>query len=83
MKTAIALAVLAISLTPLSANAAKPMAHATAMPTTYVCSKCHMKYDAATAKKDHFKDPMDGGKLVPVVVSKKAVPAKPMGGMKM
>ena len=25
-----------------------------------------MKVSAAVAKKDHYKDPMDGGKLVPV-----------------
>jgi hypothetical protein len=41
-----------------------------------------MKVSAATAKKDHYKDPMDGGKLVPM----KAAPAKggdAMPGMKM
>ena len=46
--------------------------------TTYQCQKCHMKMSASAAKKDHYKDPMDGGKLVPV----KPMSSK-MGGMKM
>jgi hypothetical protein len=46
--------------------------------TTYQCQKCHMKMSAATAKKDHYKDPMDGGKLVPVKPM-----SSNMGGMKM
>ena len=36
----------------------------TAGATMYECSKCHMKV-SATAKKDHDKDPMDGGKFIP------------------
>lgn len=44
---------------------------------TYECVKCHMKYSAALAHKDHYKDPMDGGKLVPV----KAAMGKMHGSM--
>lgn len=88
MKTATALAALVIALVPMSVSA-KPAKKAA--PTTYECSKCHMTYTAAQAKKDHYKDPMDGGKLVPVAASKKPAssmaPAAPkpdaMGGMKM
>ncbi len=32
----------------------------------YECTTCHMRYSAADAKKNSYKDPMDGGKLVPV-----------------
>ncbi len=32
----------------------------------YECTVCHMHYSAADAKKNHFRDPMDGGRLVPV-----------------
>lgn len=49
--------------------------------TTYECSKCHMKVTAAMAKKDKFKDPMDGGKFVPT--KKTTTPAGKMGKMKM
>jgi multidrug efflux pump subunit AcrA (membrane-fusion protein) len=34
--------------------------------TVYRCEICGMTYSAADAKKDHYVDPMDGGKLVPV-----------------
>lgn len=90
MKTLILATGLALSLLPLAANAAPHhainahtmKAHAKMAATTYQCQKCHMKVSAATAKKDHYKDPMDGGKLLPVPA--KAMPAgKPMGGMKM
>jgi hypothetical protein len=77
LKTATAFAALVIALVPMSVSA-KPAKKAT--PTTYECSKCHMTFTAAQAKKDHYKDPMDGGKLVPVKAAKPA--AKPMGGMK-
>ena len=30
------------------------------------CEKCGMTYSAADAQRNHFIDPMDGGKLVPV-----------------
>lgn len=30
----------------------------------YKCTVCHMHYSAADAKKHHYRDPMDGGKLV-------------------
>ena len=55
---------LALCLLPgaLIASSAKRVA----APTVYVCSKCHMNFSAALAKKDHYKDPMDGGTLVPV-----------------
>lgn len=80
---------LALTLLPMTAALAhgdgKHMAGKKAATTTYQCQKCHMKVAAATAKKDHYKDPMDGGKLLPVVAAPaKATPAdKPMGGMKM
>ena len=44
----------------------------------YVCAKCHMKYSAAEAKKDHYIDPMDGGKLVAVKSSPKTSAKKAM-----
>lgn len=74
---------LALSLLPLAVSAA-PTHHAMKAPAKaaamYQCQSCHMKVTAAVAKKDHYKDPMDGGKLVPAP----AAPAgKPMGGMKM
>lgn len=34
--------------------------------TVYRCEKCGMTYSAADARRNHFIDPMDGGKLVPV-----------------
>ncbi len=34
--------------------------------TTYQCEKCHMIYSAVDAKKNHYHDPMDGGRLLPV-----------------
>lgn len=74
MKNLLAVTGLALSLLPLAANAA-PAHHAMKMPakaTMYQCQKCHMKVSAATAKKDGYKDAMDGGKLVPLT----AAPAK-------
>ena len=76
---------LALSLLPVAAIAAPH--HAAKAPTKtaatmYQCQKCHMKVSAAMAKKDGYKDPMDGGKLLPM----KAAPAKSgdaMPGMKM
>jgi len=38
----------------------------------YECTTCHMHYSAAQARRFHFKDPMDGGSLLPV---KAAAPA--------
>jgi multidrug efflux pump subunit AcrA (membrane-fusion protein) len=35
----------------------------------YECEKCHMRFSAADAKKYNYVDPMDGGKLLPVVSS--------------
>ena len=61
-----------------SAFAAQKAPHKAMTATTYQCQKCHMKVSAATAKKDHYKDPMDGGKFVAV----KPMASK-MGGMKM
>jgi hypothetical protein len=80
------IAAVAATLLPAASFAAKPSAKAKTAPATYVCSKCHMTYTAAQAKKDHFVDPMDGGKLVPAPTPKKAAPASganSMGGMKM
>ena len=34
--------------------------------STYECSICHMHYSAAQAAKNRYRDPMDGGKLVPL-----------------
>jgi hypothetical protein len=84
MKTMILATGLVLSLFPLAVNAA-PAHHAMKKPvkmaaTMYECQKCHMKVSAATAKKDHYKDPMDGGKLAPVTATPTS---KPMGGMKM
>ena len=75
---------IALSLLPLAVSAA-PTHHAMKAPakmaaTMYQCQKCHMKVSAAVAKKDHYKDQMDGGKLVPVTA---APTGKPMSGMKM
>ncbi len=92
MNKTLALSGLALTLLPIAATTA--MAHGaekhmhgkkTVAATTYQCQKCHMKVSAATAKKDKYKDPMDGGKLVPMATApaKAAPTGKPMGGMKM
>ena len=47
-------------------------------PATYQCEKCHMLYSAADALKNHYHDPMDGGRLLPVA---SALPAA-AGGLK-
>ena len=88
MNKTLTLSALALTLLPLTVSAA-PTHHPMKAPakmaaTMYQCQKCHMKVSAATAKKDHYKDPMDGGKLVPI----KQPPAKTTGdkampGMKM
>ena len=83
MKNLVLVTGLALSLLPLAATAS-PAHHAAKTPaktaTMYQCQKCHMKVSAATAKKDGYKDPMDGGKLMPMP----AAPAgKPTGDMKM
>lgn len=70
MKTAIRILAIATSLLPISAFAAKPK-HATPKVTAYECTVCHMKLTPAQAKKNHYKDPMDGGKLVPVAPTAK------------
>ncbi|HEY3333548.1 MAG TPA: efflux RND transporter periplasmic adaptor subunit [Capsulimonadaceae bacterium] len=45
---------------------ARPVAlSASGQPSQYECTKCHMRYSAADAKKYNYIDPMDGGKLVP------------------
>ena len=73
MKNLILATGFALSLLPLAAAAA-PAHHAAKAPVKaaamYQCSKCHMKVSAAVAKKDGYKDPMDGGKLVPVAAPK-------------
>ena len=90
MKKITAIAGIALCLLPMTAMAAKPTAHkahATKVTaaTMYECQTCHMKFTAALAKKDHYKDPMDGGKLLPVkpAVAKAAPMKDTMGGMKM
>ncbi len=83
MKNLILATGLALSLLPLAANAAPThhmmKSHTKMAATTYQCQKCHMKVSAVTAKKDHYKDPMDGGKLIPM----KHSPAKGSGGSSM
>ncbi len=73
MKNFILVTGLALSLLPLTANAT-PAHHAMKSSkmaaTMYQCQKCHMKVSAAVAKKDGYKDPMDGGKLVPMAAPK-------------
>lgn len=89
MNKLLVLSGLALALLPMASTTA--LAHGAdkhsrkAAATSYQCQKCHMKVSAATAKKDGYKDPMDGGKLVPLnQATLKAAPAgKPMGSMKM
>lgn len=69
--TAIALAACFAALLPAAALAAPKHVQKATAPTIYECVKCHMKVSAAIAKKDHYKDPMDGGKLVPVKATAK------------
>ena len=69
-----ALAAVALGLLPPTVSAAPAKttpAKKTAAAVTYECTTCHMKVDAATAKKDGYKDPMDGGTLIPVKPAKK------------
>lgn len=35
-----------------------------ARPAVYECQTCHMRFSAAQAKKNHYRDTMDGGRLV-------------------
>ncbi len=83
MKTRIMLAGLVIALLPITAFAApaksphKAPVKKAAAATMYECQKCHMKVSAAVAKKDHYTDPMDGGKLVPVKAAAKPAVPKP------
>jgi len=74
MKSQIALAGLVLALLPMTALAApakmKPTPKAAKAAAMYECAKCHMKVTAAVAKKDGYKDPMDGGALVPVKTAK-------------
>lgn len=88
MKNLILATGLALSLLPLTAIAAPThhamKGHGKMAATMYQCQKCHMKVSAATAKKDHYKDPMDGGKLVPVMnAPAKSTTDKSTPGMKM
>lgn len=66
MTSALAAAACFAAILPASAFAAPKAVKKTAAPTIYECVKCHMKVSAAVAKKDHYKDPMDGGALKPV-----------------
>ncbi len=88
MKKLLSASALAFALLPMTVGGA--FAHAghgkamhgkkAAAATMYQCQKCHMKMSAAQAKKDHYKDPMDGGKLVPMAAKGSD---KSMSGMKM
>lgn len=77
MNTMTTLVAISLCLLPMTTMAAPPKivpaapAQKTAAATLYECSKCHMRVSAAVAKKDHYKDPMDGGVLVPVKPTKK------------
>lgn len=75
INTPAAVAGLILALFPVMALAApvkaKTAPSATKTAAMYECQKCHMKVSAAVAKKDHFKDPMDGGTLTPVKPAKK------------
>lgn len=79
---------LALTLLPMAATTAlahgadKHTAARKTAATTYQCQKCHMKVPAAVAKRDHYRDPMDGGKLVPTSVSA-GTKSGATGGMKM
>ena len=44
----------------------------------YECVICHIHYTAAQAAKFHYKDPMEGGKLIPLQATPSAPPAKGM-----
>ena len=77
-KTLIASAGVTLSLLTLTAAApAKTVSAKKTAPAkktaaaVYECTKCHMKVNAATAKKDHYKDPMDGGTFAAVKTAKK------------
>lgn len=70
-KMIIAAAGMMLSLAAAAASAKTEPAKKMAAATTYECTKCHMKVSAAIAKKDHYKDAMDGGTLVPVKAVKK------------
>ena len=88
MKNLILTAGFALFLLPLTAIAAPThhamKAHGKTAATMYQCQKCHMKFSSATAKKDHYKDPMDGGKMVPMMnAPAKGTMDKSMPGMKM
>ncbi len=78
MKTRIALAGLVIALLPIASLAApaksKAAPRVAKTAVMYECSKCHMKYTAAQAKKDGYKYPMDGGKLMPIKAAAKIGP---------
>lgn len=45
---------------------------------TYECVICHIHYTAAQAKKYHYRDPMEGGKLVPLKEGVAAAPSGPV-----
>ena len=84
MNKMLTLGALALTLLPSAADAASTRhpkkAPAKMAATMYQCQSCHMKVTAAVAKKDGYKDPMDGGKLVPVTA---APTGKATGGTKM
>jgi len=75
VNTSLALTGLVIALLPVTALAAPAKGHSVkATPKAavmYECQKCHMKVTGAVAKKDGYKDPMDGGKLVTVKMAHK------------
>ena len=80
MKSQLLIAILLIALVPsaLFASPTKPSKTKAVAPAAvvYECSVCHMRFSAADAKKDHYKDAMDGGKLIPVKPAPKPGAAK-------
>lgn len=69
MKTLTMIALVSALVMPLG-NAA--LAAKAAKAVKYQCIKCHMQFSAIQAKADHYKCPMDGGKLVPMTPVKPA-----------
>jgi len=49
-------------------------AQASGAGQVYECVICHIHYTAAQAAKFHYKDPMEGGKLVPLKTAPSAAP---------
>jgi len=55
-------------------------AAASGVGQVYECVICHIHYTAAQAKKFHYHDPMEGGKLVPLKGGQAALPTTGLRG---